>query len=208
MSEPQNSAPKVVVFDLGKVLLHFDYSRAAKRFVSLSKTDIAFIVNLIDQTPLLHQFETGLISEREFFEAVCKDSGFRGTFEEFCDIFGDIFSPIPEMIAFNEALRRKGIPTYIFSNTNSLGTNHIRGKYPFFANFTDYILSYEHGAMKPTARLYEVVEEKTGCKGAQILYLDDRAENIEAAKPRGWHTILHHTPALTISEAAKLGIKG
>jgi HAD superfamily hydrolase (TIGR01509 family) len=207
MNQQNQSAPQVVVFDLGKVLLHFDYSRAAKRFVSRSHADADFIAKLIDQTPLLHQFETGLIHEREFYETVCKGSGFKGDFGEFSDIFGDIFSPIPEMIAFHAALRGKGVPTYIFSNTNSLAVKHIHSRYPFFANFNGHIFSYEHGAMKPSARLYEVVEEKTGRRGGQILYLDDRAENIEAAKPRGWHTILHHTPSESIRQAAELGIR-
>ena len=31
-------------------------------------------------------------------------------------------------------------------------------------------------------------------RGAKILYIDDRPENIAAGKKRGWRTILHETP--------------
>ena len=55
------------------------------------------------------------------------------------------------MIQLHAALRQQGIPTYIFSNTNELAVSHIRRTFPFFANFDGYILSYEHGAMKPDA---------------------------------------------------------
>src|ERR1700722_14333301 len=95
--------------------------------------------------------------------------------------------------------RQKRIPTYIFSNTNHIQLNYIRNKYPFFSGFDGYILSYEHGAMKPQAKLYEVVERETGRRGSQILYIDDRAENIEAGAARGWQVILQETPEKTLA---------
>ena len=72
------------------------------------------------------------------------------------------------MVEIHARLRRRGIPTYIFSNTNELAVGHIRSSYPFFSEFDGYILSYEHGAMKPAAKLYEVVERQTGRRGAEI----------------------------------------
>ena len=76
----------------------------------------------------------------------------------FARVFADIFSEIKPMIAMQAALRAHGVPTYIFSNTNGIAVTHIRRNFPFFANFDGYIYSYEHGAMKPDARIYEVVE--------------------------------------------------
>ena len=60
----------------------------------------------------------------------------------------------------------RDIRTYIFSNTNHLAIENVRKLYPFFRDFDDYIFSYEHGAMKPDSKLYEVVEERSGCRGA------------------------------------------
>ena len=60
--------------------------------------------------------------------------------------------------------------------------------------------------MKPTAKIYEVVEKQTGQKGKAILYLDDRAENIEAGLARGWQALLHETPEKTIPALRKLGL--
>ena len=97
------------------------------------------------------------------------------------------------MVQLQAALRQRGLPAYVFSNTNELAVGHIRRSFPFYANFDGYILSYEHGAMKPDARLYEVVERQSGRRGAEILYLDDRPENIAAGAARGWQVILHET---------------
>src|SRR3569832_1605078 len=110
--------PEVVVFDLGKVLVDFDYSIAAKKFAALGRSSPEEIKNFIDHSPLLFRFETGLMTATEFFGEVCAATDFRGQESEFCQIFADIFSPIEPMIAMHAALRTRGIPTYIFSNTN------------------------------------------------------------------------------------------
>jgi glucose-1-phosphatase len=198
--------PKTVVFDLGKVLLDFDYSRAAGNLAANSTATADEIIRLINQSPLLFRYETGLMSKQEFYEAVRDATGFRGNAEEFGRLFGDIFDPMPEMIELHAALKKKGLPTFIFSNTNELAVAHIRNRYDFFSKFDGYILSYEHGAMKPQEKLYEVVEEKTGNKREQIIYIDDRPENIAAGAARGWQVVLQETPAKSLAALRKAGL--
>ncbi len=172
--------PQAVVFDLGKVLLEFDYQIAAGNLAARSNLSVAQVHQFINQSPLLHAYETGLLTKEKFFADFRGTTGFRGDLDEFGRIFGDIFSPIPAMIDLQSILRRQGVPTYIFSNTNELAVGHIRKNYSFFDGFDGYIFSYEHRAMKPAARLYEVVEERTRRRGEEIVYLDDRPENIAA----------------------------
>ncbi len=188
---------KIVVFDLGKVLLDFDYGKSSRALASRSKFTAAEVEKLINHSPLLYRYETGLMSRAEFYGEVCAATGYDGGIGEFGETFSDIFVPIPPMIELQARLKRSGVPTFIFSNTNDLAVGHIRRKYPFFSGFDGYILSYEHGAMKPAAKLYEVVERETGRSGGEIIYLDDRAENVAAGAARGWRAILHETPEKT-----------
>ena len=189
--------PKVVVFDLGKVLVDFDYGIAARKLATLAKVPPDDVRRLVDQSPLLVQLETGLMNSARFFREVCAATGFCGDQKQFDALFADIFSPIDAMIDLHARLR---VPTYIFSNTNDIAVRHIRERFPFFANFTGHIYSYEHGAMKPDPKLYEVVEKMTGASGGEILYLDDRAENVETGRQRGWQVILHESPEQTIPQ--------
>lgn len=198
------SRVEAVIFDLGKVLLDFDYARAAANLAALCRISKAEIQALIDQSDLLLKYERNQLSTEQFFAAVRNESGFGGDIAEFGPLFGDIFSPIEPMIELQRELRERNLPTYIFSNTNPLAVNHIRGKYSFFQNFDGYILSCEHDAMKPEAILYEVVERETGMRGAQLLYIDDRLENVEAGAGRGWQVIHHLNPEQTIAAARKL----
>jgi FMN phosphatase YigB (HAD superfamily) len=200
------SLPEVVVFDLGKVLVDFDYGVSAAKMAAQSRFTPQQVRNLLDHSPLLYRFETGLLTNEQFYGEVCASCGYSGTLDDFCGTFADIFSEIKPMIAMQAALRAHGVPTYIFSNTNGIAVDHIRKNFPFFANFDAYIYSYEHGAMKPDVKIYEVVERITGRHGGQIVYLDDRVENFEAGLARGWRALLHKTPEETISALRQLGL--
>jgi HAD superfamily hydrolase (TIGR01509 family) len=197
---------RAVVFDLGKVLVEFDYGIAGRKLAQRSRMAATELGRFLVQVPLIVQYETGLISSEQFYQEVRAASGYEGDLEEFASLFADIFSPIEPMIDLQTELRGRGFPTYIFSNTNELAVRFIRKSFPFFNNFDGYILSYEHYAMKPDAKLYEVVEAKTGARGAEILYVDDRLENIDAGQARGWQVILQETPAQTRAAVERLGL--
>lgn len=197
--------PEIVVFDLGKVLVDFDYSLVANRLQSKSAKSIGDVAARLDKSTLLIEYETGRINTEEFFDRVRSLTGYTGSLNEFAVAFGDIFSPIHDMIAWHGSLRKRGVRTFIFSNTNELAVNHIRSAFPFFGGFDAYVYSHEVGAMKPDARIYETVESVTGCTGEQILYIDDKPENIATGKQRGWHAIEHVEPAATLRRAADLG---
>jgi FMN phosphatase YigB (HAD superfamily) len=198
--------PSVVVFDLGKVLLDFDYGIAADKIARRSRFTSGQMRDFLDHTPLLRRFETGLMTSEEFCGEICAACGFSGNLDEFCAAFADIFSEIKPMTALHGALRAGGVPTCVFSNTNAIAARHIREQFPFFSRFDACVLSYQHGAMKPAAKIYEVVESQTGQKGNAIVYLDDRAENVEAGLARGWQALLHETPEKTISALRRLGL--
>jgi HAD superfamily hydrolase (TIGR01509 family) len=200
--------PSVVVFDLGKVLVDFDYAIAAQRIAARGTMTLRAIAEYINQSRLFVQYELGEVTTEQFCAEICRVSGFRGTSAEFGDCFADIFVQVDPMVQLQAALRQRGLPAYIFSNTNELAAEYIRRTFPFYASFEGYILSYQHGAMKPDARLYEVVERESARRGAEILYLDDRPENVAAGAARGWQVILHESPEMSRAAVEKFGLLG
>ena len=191
------SSHPAIIFDLGKVLVDFDYSIAARKIAVRSTQAPPDLHAFLGGSPLLVEYESGRLNRRQFFEGVRDAVGFQGSPEEFGAYFAHIFTEIPEMTALQTALRRRGFKTYIFSNTNDLAIEHIRRDFPFFAHFDGYILSYEVGAMKPHPGIYAAMETMCGRRETDLIYLDDRAENIEAGAVRGWRTILHESPQKT-----------
>ena len=198
----------IVVFDLGKVLVDFDYSIAARKIGARSTKQLPDLRHFLGSSPVLARFESGLLTRQQFFAEIQKIAGFTGDMAEFSGDFADIFLPIPPMIALHEELRRQKVPTYIFSNTNDIAIEHIRRNFPFFKHFDGYIFSYETGAMKPDAKIYEALEKMCGRRGAEFIYIDDRPENVDAGAARGWRVILHETPEKTRAALNQFGFNG
>jgi len=195
---------KAVVFDLGKVLVDFDYGIAARTLAAKSTSSANEVRAIIDQTPLLFRYESTQMTTGEFYEEVRRRIGYRGDFDEFAASFGDIFTEIPAMTALHAEMRARQLPTFILSNTNEIAVGHIRRNFPFFARFTDYVFSFEHGVLKPEDRIYEITEQRTDCRGSEILFLDDKPENVAAAVQRGWRAICHHNAEESTTLVKKL----
>jgi HAD superfamily hydrolase (TIGR01509 family) len=200
--------PEVVVFDLGKVLLDFDYGIAARRLAMDGSLPDEATKRALGSSPLLVEYETGRLSTAEFLQSAMRATGFVGDADVFADAFSDIFKPIPELVEAQAELRQRGVKTFIFSNTNPLAVGHIRRQFPFFSEFDGYVLSYEHGAMKPDALIYLAVERLTGKQGPAILYIDDRPENVAAGRERGWQVILQEDPDRSRGEIERAFLLG
>lgn len=198
--------PKVVVFDLGKVLLDFNFQIFADALAGESSVTADEIQASVINSDLLRDYEYGRTTSQQFFEQVKSFSKYRGDIQSFKNLFGEIFTEIVPMISLQQRLRKSGLPTYIFSNTNEIAIDTVRRLYPFFSGFTGYILSYEHLSMKPDTRIYEVVEDVIGASGSDLVFLDDKEENISAAQARGWHGIVHVNPEQSESNLRGLGL--
>ena len=118
--------PKAVVFDLGKVLVDFDYSIAARRIAARGKMTILEIAAYINQSSLFFEYESGRVTTQQFFDEIRGVTGFRGDLPEFSSCFADIFTAIEPMVQLQAELQRRGMPAYAFSNTNELAVEHIR----------------------------------------------------------------------------------
>ena len=195
-----------IIFDLGKVLVDFDYSIAARKIAARSAKAPEDLHAFLGTSPLLVDYESGRLTRQTFYEAIRDAIHFRGDLAEFGNYFAEIFSEMPGTIALHAELRRRGFKTFIFSNTNDLAIEHVRRDFPFFNNFDGYIFSYEVGAMKPQPAIYSAMEKMCGRSGADLIYLDDRAENIAAGAARGWRAILHESPEKSRAALMRLGI--
>src|SRR5437870_13485259 len=78
---------KTVVFDLGKVLVDFDYGIAARKIAARGRIAASEVQEFIDHSRLLFRYETGEIGRQEFFREVCVATGFCGGLDEFGAFF-------------------------------------------------------------------------------------------------------------------------
>jgi putative hydrolase of the HAD superfamily len=176
---------KTIIFDLGKVIVPFDFNRSYDRMAPLCNLTREQMRERLWGCDLVHRYETGQIESREFVQKVGDLLGFDPDYEQFCDMFTSIFLPetlVPD--TFVEALGERH-RLVLLSNTNEIHFNMIEGTYPILRHFDAYVLSHRVGATKPSPKIYEEAIRQAQCRPEECFFTDDIPAYIEGAKAAG-----------------------
>jgi epoxide hydrolase-like predicted phosphatase len=176
---------KTIIFDLGKVIVPFDFSRGYRAMEALCGTPAADIPARIATTDLVTRLETGLIEPRDFVQELSTLLGLKVDYDQFCGIWSSIFLP-DTLIAddFLAALHRH-YRLLLLSNTNAIHFAMIRANYPLLRHFDHFVLSHEVKAMKPDPRIYQAALDQARCTPAECFFTDDIPVYVEGARRMG-----------------------
>ena len=196
---------ETVIFDLGNVLLPFDWGQARKRMSTATGCSRREVEDYFVNTPFLGQLEIGQLTAQQFFEIVARDLRFRGSRAEFDEILSNIFTIDDAMIRLTQALKG-AYRRFILSNTIPQHIEYVFNKYPVLRDFDGHSLSYEVGLMKPDRRIYERTVQQFGIVAERAVFIDDLPANIAEAQAVGLLAIQHKSFIKTRRELTRLGI--
>jgi FMN phosphatase YigB (HAD superfamily) len=197
---------KAVIFDLGRVIVPFDFNRGYIRLEPLCGIPAAEIPGRIARTGLVPRFETGTIEPRDFVRELSRHLSLDTTYENFCEIWSSIFLPqtlIPESMLSGIARNYRLI---LLSNTNAIHFEMVRENYPLLRHFHAFVLSYEAGAMKPLPLIYQRAIEEAGCLPEECFFTDDMPEYVEGARTQGIDAVQFQSAAQIEAELRKRGL--
>jgi len=178
------------LFDIGNVLVRFDFSRAVRAVTALSDVrDEADALHRIDAVKL--GYEDGQISRAEFLHEAFRILGYRGTEAQFIAAWQGIFTENEPMTSLVRALRGR-FPLYLLSNTNDMHVEGLFRDFPVFAEFTGATYSHEARASKPHRPIYEIACRTHGLEPRTTFFIDDLAANIATARDIGFHAHHYH----------------
>ncbi|NEW95105.1 HAD family phosphatase [Rhodopseudomonas sp. BR0M22] len=187
-------AADALLFDLGRVVIDFDLRRTLKAWAVELGSDPQALMNALAQNDTFHRYETGHVSDAEFFAAVRSALGLKLTDEQLREGWNAIF--IGEMPGISPLLDRaaKRLPLYALSNTNDAHIAHFSEHYAsLLVHFRDMFLSSRIGMRKPNGETYDFVVNAIGVAPQRIVFFDDLAENVEAARERGLQAVQVHS---------------
>jgi len=199
---------KAILFDLGKVLVHFDFKRAYRELEPMCGYDAAEIPRRLAATGLVERLETGLIEPRDFVARVSEALALRIDYDEFRRVFSCIFGEvlIPESLLDQLKKRYRLV---LLSNTNALNFEMLREDYAHvLRHFDRLILSHEVRAMKPDPAIYRAAVEAAGCRPEECFYTDDIAAFVEAARAQGIDAVQFESCAQLERELNARGMLG
>lgn len=199
---------RTIFFDFGNVLGFFDHHRAIKkllRFTDFPSTELAL---LLYGGTLEDDFETGLISTSQYFEAAQANGRLTCSHEEFVAAFVDIFWENTPVTALIPRLK-KHYRIVLASNTNEAHFTHYRRQFDHVLRHFDHlVVSHEIKARKPHREFYERSQQFADCRPGECLFVDDLPSNIAAAEAIGWNGIVLNSPEDLVERMRGMGIRG
>lgn len=181
---------KLVIFDIGKVILDFDHMITCNKLAKYSKKDARYIYDFIFNSEMLDEYERGKINSMEMFSAISGELGLDISFEKFKEIWSNIFTikeGIEQLIHRVKTLAKIAV----LSNTDEMHFEDIRDKVEIIKDFDWLFLSYEAGYRKSEKEIFEYAINKTGISPENIIFIDDIQEFVEAASKLGITGILY-----------------
>ncbi len=185
----QNRKYSVIVFDLGNVLIPFNYDLVIERLNNVEpKLGNKFLEYYKANYQIHRGFERGDVSTDEFLNKMMEVLDHKIDKETFCNYYSKIFTVNQNVADLLPGLKKK-FSLILLSNTDSIHKEYGWKNYGFLKYFDKLVLSYEAKAVKPEQKIYKTVEDFTKRPSSEHIFIDDIAEYVEGAKNAGWDAI-------------------
>lgn len=203
---PTDTPIRLIVSDFGGVICTYDYRIFCRRLASRTGRSAEEIYDLVYTGDLHGAFEGGQLNGPTFHRRLTERLGADVPYDEFFQMYGDIFTEIPGTCDLLRRLHAR-YPLYLLSDTNEIHFGYVRKTVDVVGLFRECVVSYEVGAMKPDPRIYAEVLRRSGLPASACVFVDDRAPNVEGARRVGMHAIQFQSPDQVAAELLRLGVQ-
>lgn len=196
-----------LLFDLGRVVLDIDFSKAIACWAGHAGCQPEAILARYVRDEAYRLHEMGKISDEDYFASLRTSLGIGISDAQFLEGWNAIFAG--EMPDIAELLPRaaRQLPLYAFSNTNQPHITYFSKEYAdLLGHFRELYLSSSIGLRKPDAEAFDHVVAAIGVPAERIVFFDDLAENIEGARARGLKAVHVTSPRDVANALEALGI--
>jgi len=181
---------KVIIFDLGGVILNISYQNTIDSFKKLGVTNSDNFYSKKKQTHIFNLIETGEITAEQFLNDL-QELTDNATIQEVKDAWNSMLLDLPESrLDLLRSLKSK-YKLFLLSNTNAIHINAINNKlgetkWKGFCNLFDKMyLSHEIGVRKPNIEAFQFILKQQKLNPNEVLFIDDSPQHIEGAKKLG-----------------------
>ena len=198
---------EALLFDLGKVVVDFNFDLGMQRFASRSSLDRQAFSRVLFDEAWLPPYERGEINSAQYHRHLCESGGLNMELEEFHESWSSVFLPdllIPESLIADLGER---YPLILVSNTNESHVKYIERNYNVLRHFDVKVFSHVVGALKPDRRIYEAAIAAAGHPPDSLFFTDDREENVRGAENLGIHAHQFTNTSKLIEALRDHGIK-
>ncbi|MDE2912872.1 MAG: HAD family phosphatase [Paracoccaceae bacterium] len=180
---------ETVVFDIGNVLLHWEPEPFFDRVIGIDRRRRLFAH--VDLRGMNERLDRGAPFRATIRRMADDHPEFEDEIRLWHDRWLEFCGPVHwHSVRLLRALRSSGMPVVALSNFGRETLTLAEHRWPFLTEFDARFISGELGVIKPEPAIYKILEDNHAVPPNRLLFTDDREENIQAARARGWQT--HH----------------
>lgn len=198
---------RVVVFDLGGVLLEWDPRHLYRKLFAGDDAAMEAFLGAVCTEDWNERQDAG----RSFADAVAELLPVHADKAHLIEAFGHRFDEmvpgaIDGTVEILHDLKRGGIPIYALTNWSAETFPSQRARFAFLSWFDGIVVSGEEGVIKPDPRIFRILLERYRIAPRAAVFIDDNPANAAIATTLGIHGIHFRSPKRLRGELESLGL--
>ncbi len=206
LGPPIDELPRAVIFDIGRVIIRIDMSRA---FVALGRRDGLShlqVLRELEADSSWPDWQEGRMTPHEWHARLAEKFKFSHGFDEFCAIWNSVLDPetiLPDLLFERLATKCR---LALLSNIDPIHVAHIEATFPFVRHFPVRVYSCRVGSSKPAPIIYHHALREVDAMPGEAMFIDDLRDNVAAAASLGVMGFHFTTADELLAEFSRLGI--
>ena len=181
---------EAIVFDVGRVLYRWNLRNLFKKMID-DEERLEFLLSEVVTEQWHFQHDAGRPLSEMVPERQAEYPDYADAIEAYANRFNEtIPGPVPGSLEIVRDLDAAGLPLFAITNFGAEFWDGFRPTAPIFDLFRVIVVSGKEKIAKPDAAIFALAAERFGHDPEAMLFIDDNADNIAAARALGWQ--VHH----------------
>ena len=206
LGPPMETAPRAIIFDVGRVIIRVDLSRSMGALGKLRGLSHIQVMRELETDKRWPDWQEGRMSPRDWHAHLAHKFQFNYSFEEFCTIWNSVLDPAPMLpdLLFEQLAAKSNLA--LLSNTDPIHVAHFEASYSFVRRFPVRVYSCRVGMSKPAPMIYHHALREAASMPDETIFIDDIRENVLAAAALGINAFHFTSADDLLAEFSRLGL--
>ncbi len=184
-----------IVFDFAGVLFHWQPLELLQRVLPRHAGDAAAARRLAAHIFQGYggdwaEFDRGALEVPELVRRIAERTGLlAGEVRAVVDAVPAELQPMPDSVALLRRLHAQGRRLHFLSNMPAPYAEHLEREHDFLRCFASGVISARVQQIKPEPGIFATAARLFGGDPAQLLFIDDVPDNVQAARRAGWQAL-------------------
>jgi HAD superfamily hydrolase (TIGR01509 family) len=207
LGPPMETAPRAIIFDVGRVIIQVDISRCMDAIGKLRGLSHTQVMRELEADKRWPDWQEGRMSPRDWHAHLAQKFQFTYDFDEFCAIWNSVLDPAPILpdLLFEQLAAKCNLA--LLSNTDPIHVAHFEASYSFVRHFPVRVYSCRVGMSKPAPMIFHHALRQTSAMPDEAIFIDDLKENVQAAATLGINAFLFTSANDLLAEFSRLGLR-